>query len=75
MSFTNKELLNALRVLADMAEYDYSVRPLEKGPAQEVRDLGPKLTPREPTPKGKSNKKKRTQEFMKNNPGYTDKTE
>ena len=76
MPLTREQLCRALEVLAEMAEYDYSVRPLKKGgPAQEVRDLGPKLTPREPTPEGKKKKKKRTKEYMKKNPGFIDKTE
>lgn len=65
-----------LRALADLVDYDYSVRPLKKGgPAQEVRDLGPKLVPREPSQDGKSKKKKRIKEFMKTHPGYQDSTE
>ena len=65
-----------IQALKNLVDYDYSVRPLKKGgPAQEVRDLGPKLEPREPSKEGKSKKKNRIKEFMKTHPGYKDATE
>lgn len=57
-----------------MLEFDYTTDPLKEGPAQDARDLGPKLTPTEPSKKATKNTRKRLEEYKKKHPDYVDLT-